>query len=475
MKRSHDGVAVSQKGRSLFRCAWLLALLIGLVGLAAPAAAQPIPPGQPCVVTKLGWWESPDLAPFFIDPDGPSPTSDCDFQLWAWSAFVHYMHRDPNPNNGGVPLFLNLPTYTDLKPDQPPITLLQAKALVHPRTLNLIPRDNQPQTLGSFQQAGPKGVLVDQNGRSVYYISHMDPIYFTFSQTYFGPKSYQNASPTLNYPIAATVLKTSWRLLQPGDDFSKIFTTTATIPLLENDGKGHLQLSGKMQENVPVALVGVHVVGVIKDHPEFVWATFEHIGNAPFLPSGMDPHSPNPVSAQNFTFYKGGTPANASNFLPKNESIDAATQVITPITNVFQEFSYGGATPDRVTDIEQANAHFQSKIPPANIDPRFANYRMTGSVWQLPNTLVPGDGSLDETAIGSISLDNATMETFVQGEGTNCFTCHNTVGGGAKFAAKNINTSHIMTSVFRVPEAVLQARGAGAAAKTLVPAPGPRP
>lgn len=456
MRHPHDSFAVKQRQRSLLAPVLALFLAIGLAGTAAPATAQPIPPGKPCIVTKLGWWESPDLAPFFIDPDGASPNSDCDFQIWAWSAFVHYMHHDPD--NNGAPLFLRLQTYADLKPDQAAITALQAKAMAHPHTLILIPRDNQPQTLGSFQQAGPKGVLVDQSGRSVYYITHMDPVYFAFSQTYFGPNNYQKASPTLNYPIGATVLKTSWRIVQPNEDTSKVYTTTATIALLENDGKGHLQLSGKTQDNVPVALVGVHVVGVIKDHPEFVWATFEQVDNAPFLPSGMDPHSPNPVSAQSSTFYKGGTPANASNYLPKSESIDPATQVITPITNVFQEFKYGGATPDRIVDIDSATAHFQSKIPRANIDPVFANYRLTGSVWQLPNTLVPGDGTMDATAIGSISLDNATLETFVQKETTNCFTCHNTVGGSSKFAAKNINTSHIMTSLFRVPAAVLQAR-----------------
>jgi len=30
--------------------------------------------------------------------------------------------------------------------------------------------------LSSIEQAGSKGVLVDQNGRVVYYATHMDPI-----------------------------------------------------------------------------------------------------------------------------------------------------------------------------------------------------------------------------------------------------------------------------------------------------------
>ena len=435
----------------------LLALVLGaMFCFAAPAAAQ-----QKACVAPLGWWESKGLQPFFINPNGAPPTTDCDFQLWAWSAFAHWMQ--PDPNNNGAPMFLSLPTYNDLVPDKPPITMLQAQALVHPRQLILQPRDNQPQSLGSFQQAGPKGVLVDQNGRSVYYITHMDPVYFAFTQKYFGPKNYQKAAPTLDYPIVATVLKTSWRIVQPGEDTGNFYTTTATISLLENDPQnpGKLKVSGKTQSGVKVALVGVHVVGVIKDHPEFVWATFEQLNNVPFLPPGMDPHSSDPVSAQSYTFYKGGTPANASNYLPKTESIDAATQVISPITNVFQEFKYGGATPaSRIADIDSINANFQNTIKgmsPKVIDPVFANYRLNGSTWLLAGTLKPGDGDMAQDAIGSIDLDNATMETFVQNEGTNCFTCH-TTAGGATYPGKDINTSHIITSVLKISPKVLESR-----------------
>jgi hypothetical protein len=430
------------------------ALVFGLLsGLAAPAAAQ-----QGCNA-PLGWWEDPGLPPIFPDRPPPGP-NDCDFQTWSWTAFAHWMQPDPKT---GAPMFLLLPTFDDLVPDKPPITALQAQATVHPRELVLRPRNDQPQSLGSFNQAGPGGVLVDQNSRSVYYTTHMDPIYFAFTQKYFGPNNYKKATPTLDYPVGATVLKSSWRLVQPGEDTSNVYTTTATIALLENDPAhpGKLRASGKTQSGVKVALVGTHVVGVVKGHPEFIWATFEQLNNAPFLPAGMDPHSPDPVSAQSFTFYKGGTPANASNFLPKTMSVDASTQAVTPITNVFQEFEFGGATPaSRVADITAINANFQAHIKGGSskvIDPVFANYRLNGSAWLLANTLKPGDGDMSQEAIGSIDLDNATLETFVQREGTNCFSCH-TTAGGATYPGKNINTSHIITSQIRANPAILEAR-----------------
>jgi hypothetical protein len=435
--------------RSTRKSARLLAPLAGavLLALALPAAAQ-----QKSCVAPLGWWESKDLEPFFTNPNGGAPQTDCDFQLRSWSAFVHWIQNDPKT---GQPLFLQLPTYDDL------MSGVAARAKVGPRTLALKPRNQKPKSLSSIEQAGSNGVLVDQSGRAVYYATHMDPIYFGFTQKYFGPANYAKAAPTLNYPIGATVFKTAWRVVQPGEDTSKVFTVNATIDLLESDGKGGLKPSGKTQANVPVELIGMHVVGVIKDHPEFAWATFEQLSNAPDLPSGTSPQSPDPVSAQNFTFYKGGTPANVSNSMPMSLTIDPATQVIAPVTNAFRQFAYGGATPaSRVTDITSINDNFQKSIvgkaSPA-VNTVFANYKLVGTVWILANTLKPGDGNLDSEAIGSIDLADSTLETFVQGTGTNCFSCHNT-SGGSSYPGKDINISHIILSVLKANPAILKAR-----------------
>lgn len=402
----------------------------------ATAAAQ-----RPCTA-PLGWWESKGIQPLFTSPNGPAPTTDCDFHVWSWTAFAHWMQ-----DNGGQPLFLSLPTYDDLKSGD----VRRFKS--GPRKLTLKPRDPKPKVMSSIEQAGSDGILVAQNGRAVYYSTHMDPIYFGFTQRYFGLAKYNNAAPNLSYPIGATVFKASWRVVQPGEQAGGSFTTTATIDLLMSDGQGSLKPSGQTQSNVTVALVGIHVVGVIKDHPEFAWGTFEQVGNAPDLPNGMNPNSTNPVNSQNFTFYHGGAPANVSNQLPGSLSINPATQLISPVNNVFRQFAYGGAQfsppngASRVADIISANQTFQSKIQggTTKINPVFANYRLIGTVWILANTLNPGDGNLDSEAIGSIDLANSTLETFVQGQGTNCFSCHNTSAGGT-YPGKNINISHVILS-----------------------------
>jgi len=419
-----------------------------VLGLSAPLAAQP----QKGCDFPNGWWESKGLEPLFVGPPGAKPSTDCDFQNWSWTAFVHWVQNDPKT---GQPMFLQLPTYDDLVSGNP------ARMAVGPRTLVLKPRTEKPKSMSSIEQAGSHGVLVDQHGRAVYYATHMDPIYFAFTQKYFGPNNYQKASPTLTYPLGATVFKTSWRVVQPGEDTSKVFTTKATIDLLESDGKGGIKPSGKTQSDVTVAFVGMHVVGVINDHPEFAWGTFEQVDNSPDLPAGMDPKSPDPVSAQSFTFYKGGTPANAGNVLSINLSIDPNTQAISPITNVFRQFAYGGATPAyRVADIVSINKNFQAAIAEPkskNVNTVFANYRLIGTVWLLAGTLKPGDGNMDSEAIASVDLANSTLETFVQGAGTNCFSCHNT-SGGSNYPGKDINLSHIILSKLPPDRRLLEAR-----------------
>lgn len=374
----------------------------------------------------LGWWESKGLNPLFTDPKGPSPTTDCDFQVWSWTAFVHWMQNDPST---GQPMFLGLPTPADLMPN--------AKKVKGPRKLLLQPRTLKPDGLGGeIQQAGSNGVIVDQAGRVVYYSTHMDPIYFAFAQQYYGPTNYQKASATLNFPLGATVLKTSWRVLDPSETPpNNAFVTPALVAQLQNGPNGVEATSTMIPANA--ILVGVHVVGVIKDHPEFAWGTFELNNNSPNLPAGMSPKSGTPVNTNSFTFYQGGTPANACNAMDVVMLTDANQQTAAPITNIFRQFQYGGATSDRVADIVSSNSNFQSAIQGQTaVNPVFAQYGLVGTVWQKANTLQPNNPNMSSSSIGSPSLANSTMETYVQG--TNCFSCHNTGPG------KNIDLSHIL-------------------------------
>ena len=150
-----------------------LALALATLLLAQGHAAAQVEP-KSCNANP-GWWESPGLMPSFAPLKTPPATPeavDCAFQVWSWTAFVNAMQTDTKTKQ---PVFLSYPTYDDLKGGT-------AANVRGPRKLVLRPRDQKPKAIGSIEQAGSHGVLVDQNGRAVYYATHMNPAYFAFTQ-----------------------------------------------------------------------------------------------------------------------------------------------------------------------------------------------------------------------------------------------------------------------------------------------------
>ena len=179
--------------------------------------------------------------------------------------------------------------------------------------------------------------------------------------------------------------------------------------------------------------------------------------NAPDLPPTVLPPS-QPVSDKDFTFYKAGTLAADCNVLTSESVSDPAAQTLTPITNVFRRFAYGGENKLGMTEIDSINSQSQTAVKGFRGEPQeaiWANYKLIGTVWIRPNTLQPGDGDLDTQAVGSVNLANATLETFVQNPQMNCFSCQNTGANSEhKIPGKDINLSHkILQPFFTDPKA----------------------
>jgi hypothetical protein len=388
--------------------------------------------------------------------DTIAPNSNCAFHQWAWQEFLWLTQ----PDGQGHLRFMSMPTASDLfdTGTTPPIA---ANSLPKGRMLVLKPRTIQtqgPTSLGDILQANSRGILVDQNGRSVYYASAINDVFFDFVRTnnLFKMAGYDAASPTLNFPVGSLELKSSWMVVPDGQVAPSFFTTKAQInPLVCNDGGSNCKgadilLDQSQTRTATVALVGLHVVGVVQDHPEFIWATFEHKDNAPNLPAGMSPTAPTPVDTKNWTFYKANTLANACNLSdnaavnPSITLVDPATQILSPITNVFRQAAFGGGSSQNQANIQALNSSVATQLGVGDV---FSNYRLTGGVWMGPNALVPGlnQNSIKPLLAGSLALANPTMETFTQTG--SCFTCHNTAqqrAGGTGFPAKNLNLSHIL-------------------------------
>ena len=249
----------------------------------------------------------------------------------------------------------------------------------------------------------------------------------------------------------------------PSADVSNYFTTTAAFQ--ESDGS---------YNNVEVALLGVHVVGVVINHPEFIWATFAHSDMAPVFDWNSETASSSSqtllfatatTSSLNGIKYSGGKPVTAD--------------------QAFELFEYGvprskgndfiktsQSEPENFNNIDNLNNCVAS-----NLTDVWTNYFYDGAIWintdgltptQQADTLVALAGNLHDVTPGSIvrgSTNNAnlTMETFIQTLQSdpnkidasnlfNCFNCHSAKKGSSNDTISPLYLSHIFEGYWLLGE-----------------------
>jgi len=208
--------------------------------------------------------------------------------------------------------------------------------------------------------------------------------------------------------------------------------------------------TGVASDPVEMAMVGMHVVATVDGHPEMVWATIEHVDNAPngdypYLDTNDNVKQTSETSASpngNWLFSDG----TATTSVTENSTVLSEDQkngdgkkgdiaansgeTIGPV-NVNRLVPWGnpssentGSDPtlraDRNAQIISMNSSvLQNVSAQLSGDPR-ANYFVSGATWTQGGR-IPVTG--DETFItGSTMLANTTMETFHQD--LNCFSCH---------------------------------------------------
>jgi hypothetical protein len=298
----------------------------------------------------------------------------------------------------------------------------------------------EPETVEEFLQAGTDGILTDQTGRAVYYSQYLNPAFAEFVTTHdlTKPATLAAFDPNTPFEDGLLELKVSWKIVADGEDVGSFFTTEADIDLLANKG-GHIVTDPSRTEKVKLALVGFHIGGRVNGHPELIWASFEHVENAPNVPENPTPETV--ISDRNWTFYKAGTAYKDCNVNPANSpelKLDEATQILSPITQVCRLYEFGNDPSDPVNkqdsiktndaNIALLNDEVMAKLKQAG--DVWANYREVGAIWFLESDNLAPDLPLadDSRLTGSFKLSNATIETFTQSQSTmnNCFRCHNT-------------------------------------------------
>lgn len=357
--------------------------------------------------------------------DSPNPPSEiassetfCDFYQFSWQWFLAQV--SPSSTSPGERVF---ETNRLRDPDGGSGQCSKPKVTGRANAAKLLSiRDTKPQDFEEEQADG--SALYDQNGNVLYYT-------VWYSDAECNSTGSQFAEGTME-------LKVAWKILPKPDP--SYFMMDAEVPM----ASGNDQLA---PTKVTLGLVGFHIVNWTKNHPEMIWATFEHKTNAPLC----DGSSPMPASgwslasndaAQCLTANPNPNPGppNAAcasfNFNSATVSGNPPPPPTGTPNNICRQYAYGNAPGDMTGQndnksnreaIVQLNAQLVgpdgmlTKLGADNPMSVWKNYELVGALWTKN-----GQSSTDQAnQRGSLYLANMTMESFFESNTQNCFTCHN--------------------------------------------------
>ncbi|MGC4103781.1 hypothetical protein [Ferruginibacter sp.] len=358
-------------------------------------------------------------------PFDTSSTTNQIFHQWSLNKFLYLT----KPDAGGAPLFLNQQLVKQVTTQMNPVNIPPGTQLV----------------LQDIAQAGFAGAVLrtnpsynNGNGDTVFYSIHMNPIMFNYADSIV--KAGVSPANELTFPVGSFEMKVSWVPARaiPAAKLPMYYTATAS---LSRDG-------GKTFTKTTMALLGMHIVGVVQNHPEFIWATFEHSDLAP-----------------NYNWKANTASTTADKVLFKTGSVsgiggivyDTTTKLGQPPYQVFDLFQYGvpvDSTGNYMTTSQQEPINFNNvqginQCVQAQLQDVWKNYFYNGSLWLNMDGTTPqqqakiidslkqniSNGTQGSFARGSINCANVTMETFTQTFQTsiskvnvttlaNCFSCH---------------------------------------------------
>ena len=278
--------------------------------------------------------------------------------------------------------------------------------------------------------------------------------------------------PAVDFLSMAVEVKTSWvdaSTVCHGESSAcskeDYIRQNLNVPVYDrSDDTRWAQTTSEVKE---LALVGMHIVGTVKGHPESIWATIEHKHNAPngtyyYYTNKKDPNTQEPIIKKvsspqpnaKWTFSDGSlvtdvteqavgctnTPAPVGCQKPTDIVASENSSTIKP-TNVTRIHPWGNKQSEsdkfaisQNTQLIALNRDVNKQVEKwLSSDPR-QNYFISGAVWTNNGGIPTGDDYVDNT--GSKTLANTTMETFHQSEG--CFACHN-----SSDPSNGLNVSHV--------------------------------
>ncbi|WDF61019.1 hypothetical protein PQ462_06545 [Flavobacterium sp. KACC 22758] len=387
-------------------------------------------------------------------PPNEGPTSvfannatvtNCDFHKWSWQKFL-WLTNEVN----GKPLFMTNLIQVNAAGQK----LDPSNGIVLTDTAQASSNTDILQT-PKYQSGVPKQT-------TVYYSIFMDQLLYD-TMIKYGPiaKNDPTKVKDITFPVGALELKTSWIDASALKDTSTYFVTQGVINGVKTK----------------VALLGMHVVGIVENHPEFVWATFEHENLAPAYDwTKATPTADAPVtSTVDYPFFNKNNTATVQNITTGNGNY----------TDVFSVYKYGVPVEKAMKgsfnvqlymDTSQNGSENFNNIRTINQSVKtqltgiWNNYFYNGSLWinTAGYNSTPAQAALldslsynlsnsspGDLTRGSTAAYNITMETYVQvgfspssihgntvNNLVNCFSCHNASNNSAE---SPLFISHVFT------------------------------
>lgn len=360
-------------------------------------------------------------------------------------------------------------------------------------------RSQKTDYVGEIKQAGGGGVLMSQGKSLIYYGLHVNAVYAyfltgqkggSFPDTTNFPRNSKDVNALEAYMKAAfpgvalddpesmaIEIKTSWVDASTLADSSKYVTMDATVPGYKPNADNTKWTPTDTDIPMKLALVGMHIVGTVQNHPEFVWATFEHVSNAPDGRYWYTDSKGNAVeqaydSSGDFLFMPSGGSQTNANLECMAEVTDGSIVAnlnasktapecgggIVP-SSTYRAFPWGnpeGGESDAIVEnntlLLSVNNSVISQLSAGDVR---KNYVQIGAIWSH------APGPTDDAPIpaqdpdfsffdmrGSLTLSNASMETYHQG--STCFDCHS-LSKGAKSSFEAFELLHIYSQIVPLP------------------------
>ena len=354
----------------------------------------------------------------------------CEFYQFSWQWFLQLM--SPSQNDATLRQFQNTDKYPILEATghNSCDDVITSKTLV--TSLNKIDLPERTGQAGT----GEKGIF-DQQGNAVLYDVR-------FSRNLCDAGKIQQKA---NFTFPTTEIKTAWKQMTPSDDQSSYLIMEADI-----DGVPGTETLG---------MIGFHVAIATEDHPEMIWASFEHKDNNPTC-------NDTSAASQSWSFASEACisdPSNCTwNSVSKVESLTGGTPNQTCTVHPYGTEKDDPHYDKNITAITDLNTQINNFLLELNVDPNSSmavlnNYFNIGALWlsdpTKPSVTSTGAPSL-ENQRGSLRMANTVMETSFQDgfsqTGTNheytsnCFGCHEfTVDANYRNTGphNNFDVSHI--------------------------------